>query len=135
MPWVGRETTMNNPRTFTQIKWFAIFLAAFFTISGFVGYNFVKNQINQIVLTGLAESTNQVDRAVHYSEGINICEYNKRLLDSSDYFVVLGDGYLFDNGVGSKGVPQGLLPDVVFTGDEKSLYAKPIQYVRVGPTN
>ncbi len=124
---------MNSPRTFTQIKWLAIFLAAFFTMSGFVGYSFVKAQVNRSLLTGLSASADEIVKAIHYQGGTinigNIREYNNTLVDAIDYFVVLSDGYLFDNGTGAKGIPPELLPEVEFTGDEKLLYAKPIQYL------
>ena len=121
---------MNDSRVFTQIKWLAIFLAAFFTASGFAGFVFVKNQINDAVVAGLSAAADQIGVAVTYRDGvIDVGAYNKAFIDSRDYFVVLSDGYIFDNGAGSKGIPQGLLPEVAFTGDEKSLYAGPVRYV------
>ena len=121
---------MNNARALTQIKWLAIFLAAFFTVSGFAKYVFVKSQVNHAVLTALSETAGQIGKAVASGDGtVNAGEYNRAYIDSRDYIVALSDGYLFDNGAGSKGIPQGLLPEVEFTGDEKSLYGKPLQYV------
>ena len=76
------------------------------------------------MLEDLSESAEQIIKAVNCPiSAANSGEYNKAFIDSRDYFVVRSDGYLFDNGAGTKRIPQGLLPDVEFTGDEKSLYA------------
>ena len=121
---------MNSSQAFTQIKWLAIFLAAFFTVSWFAEFVFIKKQLNQTVLAELSASADQIIKAVNYPDGAaNNGEYNKAFIDSRDYFVVLSDGYLFDNGAGSNRIPQGLLPRVKFTGDENSLYAGPVQYI------
>lgn len=121
---------MNSSLAFTQIKWLAIFLATFFTLSGLAEYIFVKRQLNRTVLAELSESADQIIKAVNYPvSAANSGEYNKAFIDSRDYFVVLSDGYLFDNGAGTKRIPQGLLPEVEFTGDEKSLHTGPVQYV------
>ena len=42
---------MNNSRALIQIKWLAIFLAAFFTVSGVAEFFFVKRQVNHTTLT------------------------------------------------------------------------------------
>jgi len=111
---------MNNQRTLTQIKWFAIFLAVFFTVSAGFQYFFVKNQVDHTVLTELSEQAKQISNAT----GLSIEEYNKSLFSSNNYLVILNDGYLFDNG----NVPREFLSKVQFTGDEKTLYEKPISY-------
>ena len=121
---------MKNFRVFTQITWLAIFLAAFFTASGFAEFWFVKKQIIDALVAELSAAADQIGGAVTSRDGvIDVGAYNKAFIDSRDYFVVLSDGYIFDNGAASKGIPQGLLPEVAYAGDEKSLYAGPVRYV------
>ena len=120
---------MKSSKALNQLKWLAIFLAAFFTASGFGEYYFVKRQLNRTLLGELSRASTQIDKAVNYPTGVTVFgAYNKAFIDSRNYFVVLSDGYLFDNGAGAERIPPGLLPEVTFTGDESTLYARPLPY-------
>ena len=47
-------TNVNRPSAFTQVKWLAIFLAVFFTVSGFAEFAFLKRQVHQSNLAALS---------------------------------------------------------------------------------
>ena len=79
------------------------FSRGFFTASGFGEYYFVKRQLNRTLLGELSRASTQIDKAVNYPAGVTVFgAYNKAFIDSRNYFVVLSDGYLFDNGAGAE---------------------------------
>lgn len=110
-----------------QIRWMALFLALFFTVLGFAEYFFVEWRVNKTVETTLSESADQIAKVLNYPN-FNLREFNKAHINAIDSFIALSDGSIVDIESSTKGAVKGVLPEVAFEGDEKSLYEKPTNY-------
>lgn len=117
---------MDTP-TASEVKWFALFFAIFFTATSVAQYVFVRYQMRAAASKALYDNAAALSKEVAFDNGVDLKAYNQAVINAFDYFVVLNDGTILDFYLPDGGLTQNLVLEVSSPVLSDAAFVRPVK--------